>query len=117
MAEEAVTSKSSSLGSVGTGLGMAVRGLRGQKGKRVLSGLFAGGNSFLRTLTRVLHLLFLQVTGFLFLVIAVLIGSKTVQEYHRYQAGQVAANRFYLALFFTGLFVYFGLSSFWRARK
>ncbi len=62
-------------------------------------------------------MLFLQVTGFVFLVFSTVLGHKTVHEYQVYTANHTPPTRFYLAAFFFVLFVYFGLSSFWRARK
>ncbi len=118
MAEQYTASKSSSaVASVGTGLGNAVRMMQGKQGKRLLGALFAGGSSMFQTAPRVLRMLFLQVMGFLFLAVAVFIGSKAFHEYRLYTSGQGPASRAYLAIFFTIMFGYFGLSSFWRARK
>jgi di/tricarboxylate transporter len=69
------------------------------------------------TFGRVLRALMLQVTGFLFLVIAVMLGSKAFREYQVYVTTHSSASRFYLAAFFCLLFTYFGLSSFWRSSK
>jgi hypothetical protein len=41
----------------------------------------------------------------------------TWREYTKYRAGTVPVNRVYLAAAFAAMFIYFGLSSFWRARK
>ena len=67
--------------------------------------------------SRVLRQLMLQVTGFLFLVIAVILGSKVLHEYPSYKATHADPARFYVTSFFFVLFAYFGLSSFWRSRK
>lgn len=118
MAQEATGSKTSTtLASAGTGLGQAVRALRGQKGKRLFSGLLAGGSSMLSTVNRVVRMLALQVVGFVFLVIAIGMGSKAWREYQVYTAAHASPTRFYVSSFFFVLFMYFGLSSFWRARK
>jgi len=71
-----------------------------------------------RSFGRVLHQLFLEVTGFTFLAIAA-IGSITVfREYDKLHAGQAAGpSRLILALAFTFAFTWFGLSSFWRVRR
>ncbi len=105
------------MASAGAGLGSAVRSLRSGGGKKILTGLFAGGSSFFVTLGRVARALFLQVTGFLFLIFSAVLGEKTWHEYRAYTATHASPQRFYLAAFFFVLFVYFGLSSFWRARK
>jgi hypothetical protein len=116
--QEAAGSKTSaSLAAAGAGLGNAVRALRGQQGKRFLGGLLTGGASMFGTFTNVIRLLMLQVMGFLFLVIAVVLGSKSWHEYQAYTAVHSSPHRFYTAASFCLLFTYFGISSFWRARK
>ena len=105
------------MASAGAGLGTAVRMLTSNKGRNLVSGLLAGGSSMFATFGRVLRALMLQVTGFLFLVIAVMLGSKTFREYQVHVATHASPSRFYLATFFCILFTYFGLSSFWRSRK
>ena len=67
--------------------------------------------------SRVLRLLWLQVTGFFFLALALLGGGALANEYPKYQAGKVSGARLLLAAAFMLLFVYFGVSSFWRVRK
>ena len=118
MAEPILDNKTTAaIGSAGAGLGNAVRLLTSNNGRKVLSGLLAGGSSMFSSFGRVLRLLMLQVTGFLFLVIALMIGSKTWHEYQVYVAAHSSPSRFYVAAFFCTLFTYFGVSSFWRARK
>jgi len=65
----------------------------------------------------VAHQLWLEVTGFVFLVISVIGASAWVREYHKYQAGQASSSRIVLASVFTLVFAWFGISSFWRVRK
>ena len=78
---------------------------------------YSGGSSFFGSVGHVLRALWLEVTGFLFLVLAVIGGGATVREYHRYVAGTAARNRVGIAAIFTLLFLYFGIESFWRARR
>jgi hypothetical protein len=66
---------------------------------------------------RVMHLLWLEVTGFVFLAIGTIAGIAIFREYHRYQAGQVGVNRVVLAVVIAVMFGWFGVSSFWRVRK
>jgi hypothetical protein len=66
---------------------------------------------------QVLHQLWLEVTGFVFLVIAVIGVSALVREYHKYQAGHASFTRALVALCFTLVFAWFGVSSFLRVRK
>jgi hypothetical protein len=78
---------------------------------------YRGGSSFLGSVGHVIHALWLEVTGFLFLVLAVIGAGATIREYHRYLVGTAPRNRVVLAAIFTLLFVYFGIESFWRARR
>ena len=68
-------------------------------------------------LTRVLHQLFLEVTGFVFLVLASIGAFALVREYEKYRVGKVGGGKLLLAAAFLLLFTWFGLSSFWRARR
>jgi hypothetical protein len=78
---------------------------------------YRGGSSFLGSVGHVIHALWLEVTGFLFLVLAVIGGGATLREYHRYLAGTAPRGRVFLGVLFTLLFLYFGLESFLRARR
>jgi hypothetical protein len=84
---------------------------------RVVRALYRAGSVTLGSVSHVLHALWLEVTGFLFLVIAVIGGAATVREYHRYIAGTTTWGKVALAAAFTLLFLYFGVNSFWRTRK
>ena len=52
---------------------------------------------------RVMHLLWLEVTGFVFLAIGAIAGLAVFREYHRYQAGQVGINRVVVAVVIAAL--------------
>jgi len=83
-------------------------------GAALLSGAQAAG----RSLGRVGRQLWLEVTGFTFLVLAVIGGFAGFREYAKYQAGEApGAGRLILAACFTVTFAWFGVSSFWRVRK
>lgn len=82
-------------------LGAAVRGLR------------VTATSF----GRVLGILWLEVTGFVFLSLAGIGGMKLASEYSKYQTGKGSSGRVALAVGFTLMFAWFGVSSFWRARR
>lgn len=101
----------------GTGVGTAIRILRGAEGKRFALGLFHGAGAFVRAASKVLHLLFLEVTGFVFLCFAVIGGFALMREYPKMVAGQVSQGRFGITLTFTLMFAWFGVTSFWRARR
>jgi len=61
--------------------------------------------------------LWLEVTGFVFLALAAIGGLAFAREYAKYHSGHVGLDRVVLAICFTALFGWFGLSSFWRVRK
>ena len=65
----------------------------------------------------VLHALWLEVMGFLFLVMAVIGGGATYREYRHYMVGTTTLGRVAIAAGFTLLFLYFGVNSFWRTRR
>jgi hypothetical protein len=44
-------------------------------------------------------------------------GAALVREYSKYRAGQAVANRVAVAICFTLVFAWFGVTSFWRAYK
>src|SRR5713101_2862053 len=66
---------------------------------------------------RVLHQLWLEVTGFVFLALAFIGGVAFFREFARYQAGQTTTGRVVVAIVFTLTFVWFGVTSFWRVWK
>jgi hypothetical protein len=66
---------------------------------------------------RVLHQLWLEITGVIFLIMALSFAGATVKEYGKYHAGQVGLGRVAIAICFTVTFAWFGVSSFWRVRK
>jgi hypothetical protein len=84
---------------------------------RRLSALTQAGRVTFSHFRRVLRLLWLQVTGFFFLALAILGGGALWKEYPKYQTGKLNGTRLLLAAAFMLLFFYFGVSSFWRVRK
>ncbi len=66
---------------------------------------------------RVLHQLWLEITGVVFLIMALSFAGATVKEYGKYHAGQAGFGRVAVAICFTVTFAWFGVSSFWRVRK
>ena len=106
------------MGTVGAMLGKVARSFRkGQKGRRIFQGMSAGLGSFFEVLRRVGKVLWLEITGFLFLWFALIGAFACWHEYRAYTAGKVGPGRATLAGLFAFLFVYFGVSSFWNARK
>jgi hypothetical protein len=82
-------------------------------GRALLSAIQATGKS----LGRVLHQLWLEVTGFTFLAIAGIGVVAGLREYGKYQAHTAGPGRLLLAVCFTVSFAWFGLSSFWRVKR
>jgi hypothetical protein len=104
--------------SVGTFLGKLAGSFRkGRGGHRIFQGVTAASTSFLQTLRRVGKVLWLEVTGFLFLWMALLGGIACWHEYHVYAAGKQGLSRAALAGLFALVFAYFGVSSFSKARR
>jgi hypothetical protein len=70
-----------------------------------------------RAFGRVLHQLWLEVTGVVFLLMALSFAAASIKEFSRYHAGQAGPGRVTLAIIATSAFAWFGLSSFWRVKK
>jgi len=84
---------------------------------RWLRAIYRGSSATLKSVSRILHVLWLEVTGLLFLVLAVVGGGAAVREYHRYAIGTASTGKMLLASAFALAFLYFGVSSFSRSRR
>jgi len=84
---------------------------------RWVRAFYKAGSVTVRSVSRVLHVLWLEVTGLFFLALAFVGAAAAVREYHRRSGGAGSAGKMLLAATFALLFVYFGVSSFWRSRK
>ncbi len=85
---------------------------------RMGAALLAGFRATTHSLGRVLHQLWLEVTGFTFLAIAAIGAMAGMREYSKYQSGHTTGpGRLLLAVCFTASFAWFGLSSFWRVKR
>jgi hypothetical protein len=83
---------------------------------RWVRAFYRAGSATGKSVGRVAHVLWLEVTGFLFLVLAAIGAGATVREYHRYAIGTTTRGRVAMAAAFTLLFLYFGVNSFWHSR-
>ncbi len=85
---------------------------------RTAGALLAGARASALSLGRVLHQLWLEVTGFTFLAMAGVGAMAGIREYGKYQSGHAnGPGRLVLAVCFTVSFAWFGLSSFWRVKR
>ncbi len=84
---------------------------------RWVRAFYRAGTVTFHSIARVLHVLWLEVTGLLFLFLAVVGGGAAIRQYHRYQTGASGSGKVVLAGAFALIFAYFGLSSFWSSRR
>jgi hypothetical protein len=84
---------------------------------RTFGAVMKGVRATASHLGRVLGQLWLEVTGFVFLFLAGIGVIAFFREYTKQHAGHATPSRMVLAVCFTGLFGWFGASSFWRVRK
>lgn len=84
---------------------------------RTLSAVRSGVRTTGRSVGRAAHQLWLEVIGLIFLLMALTFAGATVQEYGKYHAGAAGVGRLAVAICCTLTFAWFGLSSFWRARR
>lgn len=99
-------------------LGAAARVVSDHAGRnRTLSAIMGGVRTTARSFGRATHQLWLEVTGTVFLSIAVFGAAAGFREYTKYTSGHTTAGRVAIAVCFTLAFGWFGLSSFWKVRK
>jgi hypothetical protein len=99
-------------------VGVALRVVRDMAGRsRRFNAAMSAVRATARSLAHVLHLLWLEVTGTVFLAMAAFGGIAFVREYTKYTTGRATAGRLAIAVCFTLTFAWFGLSSFWRAGR
>jgi hypothetical protein len=84
---------------------------------RLVRALYRAGDVTVRHTGRVAHVLWLEVTGFLFLVLAIIGAAAGFREYRHYLRGETGAGKVAITAAFTLLFLYFGVNSFWRSRR
>ena len=85
----------------------------GRRG-RLLTAAFDAGVGVMRSAARGLHGLWLEITGFFFLVFA---GLGAIAVWRESQAPEDNSTRLLLTLAFTLMFAWFGVTSFRRARR
>jgi hypothetical protein len=87
------------------------------KRSRTVRAATSAVSTMARAFGRVLHQLWLEVTGLIFLVMAASGGFAAAREYAKYEAGRAGLGRVAVAICFTVTFAWFGVSSFWRVRQ
>ena len=66
---------------------------------------------------RPLRVLWHEIIGFIFIVLAVIFTSSAVRNYHLLQSQEISLLRLAASFFLPALMAYFGITSFLRARK
>jgi hypothetical protein len=99
-------------------LGIAAR-IAGQQVKRTrtYAAVLNGARATFSHFASVLHQLWLEITGFVFLAFAGVGLVAMVREYSAYHAGKSTSGHMAAAAGFTLMFGWFGVSSFWRVRR
>ena len=98
--------------------GIALRVVRDMAGRsRRVNAVMSAVHATARSFAHILHLLWLEVTGTVFLAMAGIGGIALTREYAKYTTGHATAGRLAIAVCFTLTFAWFGLSSFWRVRR
>jgi hypothetical protein len=98
--------------------GIVAQVARDQAGRsRTLSAVLSGARATLRSFGRAIHQLWLEVTGTVFLSMALFGAAALVREYMKYEAGHATSGRLAIAICFTLTFAWFGISSFWKVRR
>jgi hypothetical protein len=99
-------------------LGIAARVATQQAQRnRTLRAAGKAASTTARALGRVVHEIWLQVTGVVFLIMGLSFAAGAVKEYGKYHAGQTGPGWVAFEFCMTALFAWFGLSSFWKVRK
>ena len=84
---------------------------------RWVRAVYRAGSVTAQSFGRVLHTLWLEVTGLFFLVLALVGAGAALREYHRRALPNSSPGKAVLAAAFALLFLYFGVTSFWKSRR
>ncbi|HKT88140.1 MAG TPA: hypothetical protein VJQ59_06875 [Candidatus Sulfotelmatobacter sp.] len=84
---------------------------------RTFNALMGAMRATAKSFGHVMHMLWLEVTGVIFLLMALSFAGASVKEYGKYHAGQIGPGRVEIAITCAVLFAWFGLSSFWRVHR
>ena len=78
---------------------------------------YQGASSFWRSISRVIHALWHEVTGFFFFVFGALIAIRAYREYRVYASTGTGGRNVVLAAGLAVMFLYFAASAFRRAKR
>jgi hypothetical protein len=84
---------------------------------RTLGAVWGGVRATGRSMGKVMHQLWLEVIGALFLAMAAMGAFSAVHEYLEFKAGRTTMSHVVIAACFTVAFAWFGVSSFFRIRR
>lgn len=84
---------------------------------RTFGAVLGGVRATTRHFVGVLHQLWLEITGFIFLAFALVGIAALVREVNSFHVGKGTPGHVAAAAGFTLVFGWFGVSSFWRARN
>jgi len=84
---------------------------------RTLGAVWSAMGATGRSMSKVLHHLWLEVIGALFLAMAAMGGVSAAHEFVEFRAGRAAVSHVAIAGCFTVAFAWFGISSFMRVKK
>jgi hypothetical protein len=104
---------------LGTRAGKGLSGVRSSKGwrRRWFHGVRSGVSAFWGSAKTAFHALFLELSGVVFLGFTLVIIGAFLREYRKYTLSQSGLERVGLAGALSAMFLYFAVSSFWRARR
>lgn len=99
-------------------IGIAAR-IAGQQVRRsrTYSAVLSAGRATFSHFSGVLRQLWLEITGFVFLIFAMVGAVALVHQYNAYHAGRSSSGRVAIAAAFTLAFGWFGVTSFLRVRN
>ena len=106
-------------GRLGRGAGKLFRVAKGEPGRnrRYFRGIASGAGAFFSALSTTLRVLFLELSGLIFLLFSITIVGAFYRELRQYEQHHGSMERVVLAGAVGAMFLYFGVSSFWRARR
>jgi Kef-type K+ transport system membrane component KefB len=91
--------------------------LRSASNSRWVRAGMSAAQATLKSFSRVAHVLWLEITGVFFLLFAIGFAIRLPRTYANYRAGTGAASHVVLLAVLVVMFAWFGVTSFWRAKK